>query len=372
MSVLAPIVLSLALTVGAAAPELSAAGPVREIQTATTTADPELRPWIRITKQTAVKPVPVMSIERGELPNLSLGDSLVVNAEVQVTTDCRRPSRRCAGSIYSYTPTVRGQLILRPREPGSAPITFGPERRLRCVQRRPARQHHCVLVFQTKETFLGSRQADCLPRRCSLDLDLSAANRRAGAGDRLVIGGQRPDGSIVGGHGKISAIRVPGPAEPPTLQASEDRLTDSVPLDREPRSILSVRLPQTGTFAVDARFTSDVSSTGFNDLVSSRLIVARTPRATQSQGYARIGASEGSVSPTNGTNCTLAQGSCSHRKAGVISIGPTEDPGRRPLFVNLVVSAKPKYHGGASGPASSRRLPITGASLTVLSYEPEP
>lgn len=306
------------------------------------------------------------------MPSLEPGDRLSVNAELQVTTDCLEQSPRCVGHVYHYAPRVSGTIALLDAETGeSSPIARS--QRLRCLQRRPDRQHHCVLTFPSEMRTLVD-PAPCVPGHCSLVLEVSATNQHAHQGDRLVIGSNRPNGSISTGHARLGLIRIPRQAQVASEQTDTTDLRHrDLPLALQQRSVLSLRLPHLRAgehLAVDGSFLSDVRRVRMNALVSSKLILAESPGDTRSRGLARRVAGTGEISPSNGSNCTLGQSPCATSKAGVVAVrqDAREQGERKSLYLNLVVRAKPKFN--ATGRLSSAtRLRISDGELSAVSYE---
>ncbi len=334
----------------------------RAIESASTGAHAELLDSVAITKPTAPRIDSALALAPARVPSLELGDQLITNGELEVTTDCLAPSSRCAGHVYHYAPKVTASLALFDATTDLS-VPVGESQEIRCLQRRPDRQHHCVLTFPTETTTIGAAQQGCTVDPCSLVLGVSATNRHAAPGDRLVLGSNRPDGSISSGHAGLGLIRVAAqsPVESEQTATQHLRLHD-LPLNLEPRSVISIRLPRLRRgerLAIDAGFLSDVRRVGLNALVSSKLIIAEGPGDTRSRGLARR------IAPH-----ALAQDIYLQlRKAGLVSIlrDAREGGERKPLFVNLVVRAKPKFN--ATGRRAETRLPISAGELSAVSYE---
>lgn len=327
----------------------------------------ELKGSVPINAPAAGSESVALRLRHSRLPSLRRGDRLRANAELMVTTDCLKRSPRCAGRVYRYAPTVRASLVLA--EPNSSrSYSLGPAQKLRCLQRRPDRQHHCVLVFPSRTTIIAGRKAACISEACQIQVRISATNRRAESGDRLILGNNRPDGSIGGGHARIGVVRL---ARAKGVESSS-RMTkslrrDHLPLRLQSRSVLSVRLPKLvngDALTVGAKLRSDVRRLGFNALISSRLILATHPGDTRPVGLARrVAVRHGEISPANGSNCTLGFSPCVSRKVGTVAIRRDARRGGswQHLFVNLVVRSKPKY--SATARTTKRRVLLRSGEM---------
>ncbi|MCA1481751.1 hypothetical protein, partial [Bradyrhizobium sp. NBAIM08] len=118
------------------------------VRVATTGNDSEVTKTLAITRRG--EPRVVMSMGPELLPGLAEGDLLELTAEMQVTTNCNYRSPRCVGPIYHYDPQVSAQLVIAASPTaisGPETLPIGPTEREVCTQRKPHREHHCVLVF---------------------------------------------------------------------------------------------------------------------------------------------------------------------------------------------------------------------------------
>lgn len=229
-----------------------------------------------------------------------------------------------------------------------------------------SRQHHCVIVFKHPSLRVDRPAAlPCVPHRCRVNLVLDAHSRHATAGDKLVIGNNRPSGRIGQDKSRINVIRLrPGSQPPPPKAISRRRRRRFVPLNESPTVILSQRLTglrKDEQLAVLARFKTDVSRLPYAARVSSHLILARRPRAVRpSHTVKRIASLEGEIDERNASNCTRIQTPCPYTKVGVLRMrrDARNRWGRRiPLYVNLYVVSNPKR---------APRLP--GDRLAILSH----
>src|SRR5918995_1585168 len=91
---------------------------------------------------------------------------------------CLERMPKCVGRIHRFSPKVRGRLVLAGAGGARSGIPVSGWKQLRCSQRLPNRNHHCVLVVE------GSRElgaGEC-SQPCHLSLLLGAHHRRARRG----------------------------------------------------------------------------------------------------------------------------------------------------------------------------------------------
>jgi hypothetical protein len=326
----------------------------------TTGDDSELVTALEIDDQSEGEGTVVMSLPPERLPTLADGDRLIASAEVQVTTDCRASDPRCVGAPYGYSPKVASQLILAPGPDvagGPETAAFSAPKQRKCVQQLPHRQHHCVVTYQGLAIDVAGGGPPCMAVGCHLNLVMRAHHPDAGPDDRLIVGEDEPDGSIVQDKGRLNAVRlrpvVEGP-EPPeqvktfTIDVPEVEALPVGPTLNESRTVVfSRRLarPRAGQqLSVDARVRSDISALGYRVLVNSLVIVTTGRNRTRVSDRAKeLVDLKGELAESNGFNCTLADTPCATRKAGVgrIIADALDDDGEPiPLFVNLVVRTK--------------------------------
>jgi hypothetical protein len=316
----------------------------------------------------------VMRIGPRELRGFGEGDSIEASAEVEVSTTCVERSRRCIGSRYRYSPKVKGKIVLGPGESSPRGAKVARSERLVCSQERPNRNHHCVLVFEGERRAAPSACPDC-----HLKLVLKASHRKAGRGDKLVIGADGTRG-IQQGKGRLNAI-VYGPGAPPGDVTRDRRpATRSIPVasragGNNPRRIVySARLDglqRWEQIAVDAKTKIRTGHLPYGTFVGSHLVLSRlrgAPHLGQVEGdTATYG---GEFSEKNGFNCTRGRSAhrspCTIRKVGVVRMMKTAN---RPLWVHLVVEASAvfggRWHAGDAarilrGELRVRRYPAGG------------
>jgi hypothetical protein len=321
-----------------------------------------------------------MSMRPRRLPGLKAGDLLKVSAEVEVTLDCHRPARSCAGNPYLYNAKLGSQLVLgrgRNATGGRRVVAITGRKRSGC-RGKPltSREHHCVIVFSRASLPVGKAGAlPCNHRSCRINLVLDAHSRRARRGDKLVIGNIRPTGRIVQDQGRINAIRLrPGVQPSPSKTVTNHLRRSSVPLNETPTVVVSKRLEglrKNEQLAVLARFETDVSHLAYSARVSSQLILARRARSTKpNPRVRRVASFEGEIDEINGTNCTKIQTPCPYSKVGVLRMKhDARDSSGRPiaLYVNLYAVSNPKRGRRRPG---DRLAILPHPELEVVRYSP--
>lgn len=321
----------------------------------------------------------VMSLGPAALPSLTRGDILRTTAELQVTVNCGFRSPRCVGRIYGFNPRIVARLVLARGPdvkggPGAIPLS-GPRRDV-CTQRKPHREHHCVLVFRNGG--IAIRDPERLPCKldaCYVNLVAEAFHRRARGRQVVLVGGNRPDGSIPQDRGRINAIRYRGtsPSKFPSFSTHRRSHTHVAP-DFRRRVVISKRLEglRAGEqLDVEAAMKTAIDHLPYAVRTSARLILAEGPReARQGQFVKKIAKLNGEISESNGFNCTQARGSCLTRKVGVLEMrrdAVRADGKAVPLYVNLVTVFGPKVLKARAGD----RIQIPRARIKVTRFPPQ-
>lgn len=379
-----------ALAAALAAPATPAAGagappdPPPSADLTTTGKDSELVETLAITKRAGDAEEVVMSLGPEDLPRFRDGDSLRLSAEMQVSTTCVFEGPRCIGRRYELSPRVamRAVVAAGPKlEDVSQPLTGTTE--VRCKQRRPDRNHHCTLVIPSLDVPIPDREAlSCPDGECYVNLVAGAHNKRAKRGNVVVVGADRPDGSVVQDKGRLNVVHARQGTPLAQASSSDALVNPALPLNEgkhvKRRVVHSIEIPaprEGDVLSFDASFLATVIGP-HNAYISSRVIVAETPTATQSEGLAKqISSFRGSATESNGFNCTLGpsgyRNPCTVVKAGATRITetPTDAQGAPvPLYLNLVSAAKPllvtkqvrAWHGVELSP---------GAGFELLRYE---
>jgi hypothetical protein len=349
----------------------------------TTTGDrSELARTIPITRRSGGSPRVVMSLGPRKLPRLRRADQLKLNAEVQATTTCVTRSVRCVGRQYGFSPTVVARLVLADRGRavgGRHAVTISARQSVRCHQPRPNRNHHCVLVFRNVVERLGpSRRLPCRLRSCHVNLVLDASSPRARGGEVLIIGADRPDGSIQQDMGRLNAIVIPRRSHPHTERLLTTRrihrsLTEGAPRSGGWRVVYSLKLAgleRGDVLAAAARARTGIGALPYSAFVTAELITAGSRRSTHP--FRRDVSLDGFVTEANGFNCTQGPSAyetpCLTRKAGVTRIRrhPVDRHGRaRPLYLNLIMRSFPKL--ARAGPGDAAQV-LRGGFLAAVLY----
>ncbi len=323
------------------------------VRVATTGNDSELVKALPITRRPGARARVVMSLGSPQLPDLAAGDRIRVSAEVQVTGNCASPGPRCRGPVYHYAPIVRARLVLAADADaagGPRAMAISTTARETCTQRRPQYEHHCVLVFTHAGTMIRTGRLPCRIDDCHVNLVADAHHPRARSGERIIVGGLKPNGRIPQDRGRINVVRYRDarPADFPTTTTTRLEHRRLRP-DFRRRVVLSKRLPYLRAgeqLAVSAAMRSDVSRLRYAVRTSARLVLARSPNATRADRFVkRRAVGRGELSENNGSNCTTDEGTCTARKVGVLEMR-TDAVGRdghpRPLYLNLVTVMGPK------------------------------
>jgi len=229
---------------------------------------------------------------------------------------------------------------------------------IHCKQRRPNRNHHCTLTLPNLETtIVDTASLPCPANACYANLVVGAWAKKAQRGNRVVLGGDLPDGGVIQDKGRLNVVIGPSGAPPPIESVSAAVVNATVPVTHEQaktrRVIHSVEI--TGArrgevLAFDAAYLADIVHLSFNTFIGSRVILADSPTSTKPSELAKeITDFKGHGTESNGFNCT--QGSSGYRspctvaKAGAIRIKRDAVDARGqpvPIYVNLTSAAAPK------------------------------
>jgi hypothetical protein len=380
--------LATAGTVGSAAATnpFQAAGTSRVseggIRGITTGPSAELRETIPISRRPERARRSVLSLD---LPQLRRGDRVRFNAEANITTTCVEPSPRCIGRMYSFSPHLRGWIVIAPSKGASGgKRTKRVSRRVShaCGQRRPNRNHHCPLVISRGSFSVGKlRRLPCRAAECRLNMIVSAHHRRARGGHVAVVGADRPDGSVAGGDARLSAAVIrSGTRVRSRAWKTSKRRAKRIPVSFSGghRVVYSQRLNglRTGDVLL-LRSKHRTRVARHPHFVGSRIILSTRRRATSPGRFAsRISSRQGTATESNGFNCTIGASAfrspCTTRKAGLITIRrhPTSRTGRpKPLFANLISRGFPKRAQMMRGSYPPLRI-LAGGGLAVKRLRP--
>ncbi len=301
-----------------------------------------------ITKRPGAETRVVMSLGPGKLPRLRRGDELKLTSEVQVTLNCTKRVKRCIGPPYGYNPDLRVRLLLTRSASSRKGLQIGPTKRAECGQKQP-REHHCVVVT----TNAGLRIDDpgelpCPADRCFVNLVMDASSPKARRDDVLLVGGNKPDGSIPQDRGRINAVVLhPADGDYPKPRRTTKREMAELPLDLKRHVVYSQKLRgvEAGEqLAVGAEVVTDRAHLPYSVRTSAQLILAGSPTETEPGPFARRLGGRGEIGESNGFNCTADRDTCTTRKVGVLrfSRSARENGRPQPVYVNLVMIVGPK------------------------------
>ncbi|MDQ3729620.1 MAG: hypothetical protein M3355_08520 [Actinomycetota bacterium] len=343
----------------------------------------ETRGTIPVTSTRGAAPNVVLSKRVSAGGGLRRGDILRATAELQLTTTCVVEDSRCIGTQYAYTPRMEAQVVLA----SSATATGGSDadpisgiEQKRCNQQRPNRNHHCVFVFANAERAIkNAGNLPCRPDDCFLNVVASASHPNARAGNVVIVGADRPDGSIEGDKARVDGLLARGDVPRPRVKVGGAKMRSTVPIEpdanagrRVVRSIRIDGLKKGDALRLSARQTMDISSTGYNVYIGTRMIVATSPNETRTKGFvADVISNGGEVSEQNGFNCTLGQSvyenPCTSEKAATASVRrkmPLNGGEPKPVWVNVVVAGAPKLVKASPGD----RMEVRGGVIRVERY----
>jgi hypothetical protein len=345
-------VLVVATSAGAAkAPDL--------VVLATSADNAELRNAVPIGKRQDARPRLAMSLTPDQFEPIVVGDRLVASGEVQVSTTCVQQEPRCIGRHYDINPKVTARIVLSSAQDAAAPsIPLSGTTQKLCKQRRPNRNHHCTLTIPSFETTITDLTTlPCAPTACYVNLIVTAANKHAKRGNVVVLGADRPDGTVAQDKGRVNLVQAHAPAPAPSVSASNQLLNPELPLtitDSEKRRVVysvPIPAPRAGEILTfDASFMTGISAIHFNTFISSRVITAETPVSTDAKGIAKRAIPlKGQATESNGFNCTLGSSGfanpCTVTKAGAVQFTrdvvdkSTGQPAT--IYLNVLAGAKP-------------------------------
>ena len=346
---------------------------------ATTGDDSELVRALPIATEQYTNERVVMSLGPDKLRPISNGDRVWASGEVQVSTTCVERGPRCIGRSYDFNPWITVRIVLAAAPSATAPaLAMSDPVSVHCKQRRPNRNHHCTLALPNRETAVpDATSLPCPADACYVNLIAGAWARKARRGDRVVLGGDRPDGSVVQDKGRLNAVVKPALAASPSLSTSTALVNTSVPVNPEisetRRVIYSVEIPagnEGDVLAFDASYVASLDGLRFNTFIGSRVIVAESPLSTKPSGIAKkVALFDGHATEVNGFNCTLGRSGypspCTVVKAGATRLErDAVDHGEEvPLYVNLVSAATPKLTEGLEPDDVVNVSPSSGLSV---------
>jgi hypothetical protein len=339
-----------------------------------------------ISKKPGARQRVVMSLGPEELKRIHAGDTIRAGGEVQVSTTCVKQEPKCIGRPYNnLNPTITARIVLAPEPKADAPampLSGAPVTRL-CKQRRPNRNHHCTLAIPNTTTNVPDPSGlPCPPGECYVNMLVGASNRKAKKGNVVVLGADRPDGSVAQDKGRLNVVQARAEVPAAAGSSSNQLVNQSLPLTegkREKRRVVysvPITAPKKGeVLTFDASFRADISQMRFNTFIASRVIVTDSPTATSPNGAGKSSSLfRGDATEGNGFNCTLGPSGyanpCTVVKSGATRItrdvaDPISGPGT--LYLNVVGAGKPLLVEKVKGAPQIPLSPV-GPGLTVERY----
>jgi hypothetical protein len=389
--VLRAAIASAALALALAAARAVEAGEERlrqrpDLDAVTTGNNSELVKSIAIRRRAAPSRTVVMSLK---LPDLAEADRIKVIAELTITNTCVVPGRRCIGRRYRYHPRVGGQVRLARRRNAAgrgATIPLTERRSLACSQRLPNRNHHCPIVFaEAARRLPAARDLPCRPDDCHLNFVLDAHHRNARPGQRLVVGTDRPNGTIAQDRGRLIAIVFREGLTTRVLESEADRarrrslsmLSRSKSRKGRRRVTYSARVPsvERGTvISAEAHQRLGIGHLPYSAFMGTELFLSSRRAGTSPGRVAHRSATlHGRLTERSGFNCTQGPSAfrtpCESHRAGIVELRrvPRKEGRALPLYVNLVSRTWPKRTSARRGDRA-KILPRGG--IKVVAYSP--
>jgi hypothetical protein len=348
---------TLALTVVAPGASQAADGKVRVLTSGNRS---ELVSSVPITGRPGAEPRRVFEIGGKRMPGLRAQDRIRAGVEVQLTNSCVRPPVGCVGDSYRFTPRIKARIVVTGKGGVRRRLGSGSEN---CGQREPHREHHCVLTISPRPRTLRPKDA-C--KRCEVSVLVSASHPKAHGGERIAVGGLRPDGSIPRDRGRLGVTILRKGAPRARSGSTDDLGLTAVPPDQRRRVVLSKRIRGVRggeQFEVEAELRTAIAHLPYSVRTTAHLVLARRSTAVlPDRRTSRIALAGGEISESNGFNCTQTAGSCTVRKLGVMRVRKSA----RKLFVNLVLLTGPKRARAKPGDV----VRLGPAELRVRRYGP--
>ena len=325
------------------------------LRVGTTGNNSEVIKTIPIGKHKGAKKRVVMSLQPGNLGDLRDGDRLEATAEVEVSV-CLKPNelhgsnRPCIGDTYGYDPTVIAELVLADggnATGGGSTVSLGSEK-LTCTQSQPNRNHHCVLVIDDGRTTVGDAAGlPCNAATCHVNLVLSAHDKKASGGDKLVVGADSGGHSAKGDKGRVNVARYrPGDQQQDAPLMTDARVRPTLSIAGEggnvkEKAVYSVELGNLRLgeqLVIDGKLVASIAHHPYNVFQTTGIVLSENPDSASREGWPeRVGDLNGQIAEANGFNCTQGRSAhsnpCTARKVGVLEV--TRDSPKT-LYVNLV------------------------------------
>lgn len=313
----------------------------------------EERETVPISRRPKAERRVAISMSPEEIPTLRRGDRLRITAELETTNNCRHPGPLCVSRPYSFSPRVGLQLILAHRAGathGAGTMALTGRREIVCRQPEPHREHHCVTVFTgTNLRLTKGEELPCRLRNCLINLVVDASNSEARRGDVILLGIDRPDGTVHQGRGRINVTRFRGPAVEPRTPATDRRLRGRVDVDEGAKKVLySLRLrklERDEQLTFEASTVVGIKHLPYDTFVGSQLVLTERPGAVSPTRLTRrVAAFPRDINKMTGFNCTALTTPCKLPRVGTLVMRgtPRRDGRSVPLYVNYVFRNAPK------------------------------
>ena len=346
-----------------------------KVKVATTGNRSEVVDAIPITKRPQVSPRVVMSLTPDQLGALQTGDQLEVDAEAEITTDCRFVSSECIAQPYDFNPKIAATLVVATSPTTATGFALAPRQEVNCRQKLPNRQHHCVFAMEPPPMQVDLAALGCPANGCFVNLVIDAYHKKGSPKRNVIlIGANNKNGKVKQDKGRVNAVRTrPGnpadvPPQPPigtVVVGTDEPTTDALSLNPEGTAVIYSQqvdgLVDNDQLAVRGGLTTDVTLLNHNANVSTRIVLADSPPDT---GPGVVGAAvsdlKGEITENNGFNCTKKATPCPSVKNGVTTIKKNANA---PLFVNLVLNVSGLGHAVAG---TFLPIPPTGGIVVTL------
>jgi hypothetical protein len=345
-----------------------------KVKVATTGDKSELVETIPITKKPQVSPRVIMSLTPGALGSLQTGDQLEINAEVEITTDCRFESSECVGQPYNFNPKIGARIVVSTSTTTAAGFEVVPRQEVNCRQKTPNRQHHCVFTLQPLPLQVDLAALGCPADGCFVNVVMDAWHKRGSPKRNVIlIGANNRNGKVRQDKGRLNAIRTRNPAvaPPPPPEGTftvgnAEPTTNALSLNPEGTSVIySQELPglkKGDQVAVKAGLTTDVTLLNHNANVSTKVVLGDSPVDTAPGVVgSKVAELKGEITENNGFNCTKKATPCPSNKVGVVAI---KKDASVPLFANLVLNISGFGH---AAPGTFLPIPPAGG-IEVTRY----
>ena len=145
-----------------------------------------------------------MRLDPATLEPIEAGDRLRAAPRFRSRPPASTPEPRCVGSNYEINPTVTARVVLSPSPKADAGFLPLSESRTACSASSSARTGTTTArstIPNTETTITDLAALPCTPTACYVNLIVGATNKKAKRGNVVVLGADRPDGSVSQGQG---------------------------------------------------------------------------------------------------------------------------------------------------------------------------